>query len=193
MTPTPTRQRAFSCLAAGFLLATTVQAQQAETQWLPMREAGFNAPNANPTATAQEHALLQRIWAQELAGAREMEPGTRFPSAVLIGTVDAPGAQMVFTIYARAGYDKCQPAENGAKVEYSHWVCSLRVVRTVADKPVVRDFPGYCMLWGDYPDAPREKNRVEYAYEASTATIRFRTLEHGKVVPQCNRRLRVQG
>lgn len=193
MTPTLALRCIFTCLASSALLATMAQAQQSALQWLPMREAGFHAPNASPTATEQEHALLQRIWSRELAGAREIAPGTRYPSAALIGTVDTPGAQMVFSIYARAGYEKCQPAENGATVEYSHWVCPLRVVRTEAGKPVVRDLPGYCMLWGDDPDAPREKNRVEYAYDAKTATVRFRTLEHGKVLPQCSRTLRIQG
>jgi hypothetical protein len=98
----------------------------------------------------------------------------------------------VFSSYARAGYDQCQQAENGAKVAYSHWVCPLRVARTEAGKVSVQDFPGYCMLWGDDEDAPRSSNRVEYAYDARTATLRLRTIEHGKVVPQCNRSLRLQ-
>ena len=183
----------FYLALSGVLAAAAAQAQQPALQWQPMREAAFHAPSATPTASDDEHKLLARIWSRELAGAGEMSPGTRFPSAALIGTIDTGAAQVVFSSYARAGYDKCQQAENGAKVEYSHWVCPLRVARTEAGKVVVQDFAGYCMLWGDDEDAPRSRNRVEYAYDARSATLKLRTIEHGKVVPQCKRSLRMQG
>jgi hypothetical protein len=183
----------FSLALAGALAAAVAQAQQPALQWQPMREAAFHAPSATPTASDDEHKLLARIWLRELAGAGEMIPGTQYPSAVLIGALDTGAAHVVFSSYARAGYDQCQQAENGAKVAYSHWVCPLRVARTEAGKVSVQDFPGYCMLWGDDEDAPRSRNRVEYAYDARTATLRLRTIEHGKVVPQCNRSLHLRG
>lgn len=171
-------------------------AQQPALQWQPMREAAFNAPRARPTASPQEHAVLQRLWAKELAGAREMELGVPYPSAALLGTAQAAGQHFVFTIYARAGYEPCQPAQNGASVEYSHWVCPLRVARLqdAQDQALtVLELPGYCMLWGDNTDAPRAQNRVEFAYEAKAATLHLRTVEHGKVVPQCSRSVRLAG
>lgn len=193
MQTTLARRRIYTALVAGALAASAAQAQQKPLQWQPMREAAFHSPYSNPTASAQEHALLQKIWARELADAGEMSPGTPYPSAVLMGTVETPAARLVFSSYARARYDKCQPAENGANVEYSHWVCPLRVARTEGNKLVVRDLPGYCIVWGNDPDAPREKNHVEYAYDAKSATLRFRTIEHGKVLPRCSRSLRLQG
>jgi hypothetical protein len=171
-------------------------AQQPSLQWQPMREAAFNAPKAKPTATAQEHSVLQRLWAKEIAGAREMQPGLPYPSAALIGTVQAGLEHFVFTSYARAGYEACEPAENGASTVFSHWMCPMRIARLQdgqAQAPMVRELSGYCMVWGDSADAPRARNRVEYAYDVKAATLHLRAIEHGKVVPRCNRSIRLQG
>lgn len=186
-------------VVAALLLVAAVSplvAQQSSLQWQPMREAAFNAPKARPTATAQEHALLQRLWAKEIAAAREMQPGVLYPSAALIGTVQAGAEHFVFTSYARAGYEACEPAENGASTFFSHWMCPMRVARLQdgqAQAPMVRELSGYCMVWGDSTDAPRARNRVEYAFDAKAATLHMRTIEQGKVVPQCNRTIRLQG
>ena len=189
--------RAFLVAASVLMAATTpALAQQPPLQWQPMREAAFNAPKASPTASPQEHALVQRLWASELAGTGEMEPGVRYSSAALLGTAQASGQHFVFTIYARAGYEPCEPAQNGAKVVYSHWVCPMRVARLQGDQDpalTVRELAGYCMLWGDSKDAPRTQNRVEYAYDAKAATLHLRTVEHGKVVPQCSRSVHLAG
>lgn len=194
------RERRCSRLVVAALLlmaaATPSVSQQSSLQWQPMREAAFNAPKARPTATAQEHSLLQRLWANEISGAREMQPGVPYPSAALIGTIQAGAEHFVFTSYARAGYEACKPAENGASTVFSHWVCPLRVARLQdgqAQAPMVRELSGYCMVWGDSTDAPRARNRVEYAYDAKVATLHLRTIEHGKVVPQCNRTIQLQG
>ena len=194
------RERRCSRLVAAALLVVTTAtpsvAQHSSLQWQPMREAAFNSPKARPTATAQEHSLLQRLWAKEIAGAREMQPGVPYPSTALIGTVQAGAEHFVFTSYARAGYEACEPAENGASTVFSHWVCPLRVARlqdVQAQAPMVRELSGYCMVWGDSTDAPRARNRVEYAYDVKAATLHLRTIEHGKVVPQCSRSIRLQG
>lgn len=194
----PRRRRERLFVAAIVLMTATASsiAQQPTLQWQPMREAAFNATNARPTASPQEHALLQRLWAAEIAGARERRPGVRYPSAALIGTVQTADRQFVFSTYARAGYEACEPAENGASAVYSFWVCPMRVARLQgADGSTltVRELPGFCMVWGDDEDAPRARNHVEYAYDVKHATLHLRTVEHGKVVPQCSRSVRLEG
>lgn len=173
--------------------AGSAHAQGALT-WTTMREAAFNSPRdqATATATAEDHAILQRLWTKELLGAGQMGTGEPFPSAVLIGNVEiAPSTQLMFSIYSRAGYEACREAANGGKQVYSHWVCPMRVVKLTGGQPFVRDFPGYCMVWGDDQDAPRSANHVEYAYDARKSTLHLRTLEHGKVVSRCSRSLRI--
>lgn len=167
---------------------------QGALTWTTMREAAFNSPRdqATATATAEDHAVLQRLWARELAGAEKMDSGQPYPSAVLVGNVEiAPKTQVMFSIYSRAGYEPCEPAANGAKQVYNHWVCPMRVVKLDGDKPAIKDFPGYCMLWGDSQTAPRSANHVEYAYDPKKSTLHLRTLEHGKVVSKCSRSVRL--
>ncbi|CAN7763688.1 hypothetical protein LJR039_007207 [Pseudorhodoferax sp. LjRoot39] len=182
--------------AVATLLASTTSSAHAQgaLTWTTMREAAFNSPRdqATATATAEDHAVLQKLWAKELAGAGTMGNGEPFPSAVLVGNVEvAPSTQLMFSIYSRAGYEACREAANGAKQVYSHWVCPMRVVRLTNGQPSVRDFSGYCMVWGDDQDAPRSANHVEYAYDARKPTLHLRTLEHGKVVSRCSRSLRL--
>jgi hypothetical protein len=192
-TNTLTRNLAAAVVAVMASAAGAAHAQGALT-WATMREAAFNSPRdqATATASAEDHAVLQRLWAKELAGPGRMAGGEPLPSAVLVGNVEiAPKTQLMFSIYARAGYEACQEAANGAKQVYSHWICPMRVVKLTDGQPSVRDFPGYCMVWGDDQDAPRSANHVEYAYDPRKGTLHLRTLEHGKVVSRCSRSLRL--
>lgn len=155
-------------------------------KWEWMREAILKSSDKEtPTASPQEQEMLRRIWSTELA-----QPDTRL-GATLVGQVTAGGNVYVLSIMTR-GFDVCEPSANGRDATTDYWRCPLRVVRLESDgKGATQDFPDYCIAWGNYPDLPRSRNHVEYAFDAANSTVHFRTLQHGKVEAPCSRSLRL--
>jgi hypothetical protein len=183
--------------AVALTLAFGVNAQNAQPpaglKWQMMREIVFNSKIFASTGTPEDRALLEKIWAKELAGT-EKSPldGSLLPSFSLVGTIEHAGDKFLITMYNRAGSDCIQPG-NGRGMVDMYATCSLRLIWWPNGKPPVEKvLPiNYCMLTGDDKYNPRAQNHNEYAFDERTGVIYLRLIQHGRIVPQCNRGIRV--
>lgn len=151
-----------------------------------MREAVFNSKNFQSTATNEEIERLKSIWNNELKNPRPHDSGGFFPSFALIGNVMDGNANIVFSLYSTAGSNRCSSTENGASAYDSYVLCTLRILKWPNFNSYV-DVPNYCMIFGEEPG----KDRIEYAYDTKQRVIMFRAIQYGKVVPACNRTLKL--
>ncbi len=191
--------RALALAGGALALSWSAQAQSrvqngsapSGLNWKWMNEAVFNSRNLPSSATAQERALAANIWATQLQQLVVIGTGQRAPSFVLVGTAEKDGGRYVFTMFTRAG--TCENPPNGsAGAEQMYAKCPLRVTMFAPDgQSRSQDFEGYCYLNLDDSDAPRAKNHTEVAFDRRTSTAYFRTIQHGKTVPQCNRSIRL--
>lgn len=182
-------------MRAAFVLMTALAVCQAslaqpsaadQSGWQPMREAVFDKPRLPSTATEEDRAMAQRIWGIELAARRSDSQGM-FPGFVLIGDVREGSKRIVFSMYAAAGSEYCDPAANGAAAKDIFVECRMRVANWPYSGRHMAELPGYCMIYA----ASETNSRVEYRYETAAQTVHLRTIQFGKVVPQCSRALKL--
>ncbi|WP_404299047.1 hypothetical protein [Alicycliphilus denitrificans] len=167
--------------------AFLAQAQMpSQPAWQPMREAVFDSSNFPSTASPEDRAIAQRIWANELM-ARLKDEQRFLPGFALIGDVREGEKRIVFSMFAAAASEHCEPAANGAAVQDIFVECRMRVVGWPPTGRHIAELPGYCMIYG----GDHKKNRVEYRYDTSAQTLHFRTIQFGKVVPACSRALKL--
>ncbi|WP_233168002.1 hypothetical protein [Xylophilus sp. ASV27] len=172
---------------AASLLATAHAQEITEVPWVPMREVVFDSTQFPSTGTEEDRAILKQIWAKELAAPRSTGGGQTLPAFALIGDVRQAGRRVVFTFFAAARNDRCEPPENGADATNIYSLCSMRVTPWPMQGHKIADLPGYCMVYA----AKRDKNRVEYAFDSSDRVLRLRTIQFGKEVPACSRALKL--
>lgn len=177
---------AVSAVALGLLVNSTFVMAQSKTEWKPMREGVFNSENFKSTVNFEEKETLLKLWERELANPRPHSSGGFYPSFALYGDVRDGGAKIVFSIFSTAGSDRCSTAENGASAHDSYIVCKLRITKWPNTNGHV-DLPNYCMIFGEEPG----QDRIEYAYDSKERAIKFRAIQYGKVVPSCNRTLKI--
>lgn len=169
--------------------AINAQAQGAEPgqgAWRQMREAVFDQARLPSTAPEEDRAMAQRIWGTELAARRSDQWGP-LPGFVLIGDVREGSKRIVFSMYAAAESEHCDPAANGAGAKDIFVECRMRVTHWPYTGRHMAELPGYCMIYA----ASETNSRVEYRYESAAQTVQFRTIQFGKVVPQCSRALKL--
>ena len=188
-------QGAVIAAAAGLSIGASAQGVQvpAGLKWQSMREIVFNGNNFSSTGTAEDRALLAKIWAKELAGGEKDPTDGSLPvSFTLIGEVENGGNKVILTMYDRIG-SECYPPGNGRGMVDMYATCPLRVLLWPTGKPVVvKNLPvNFCMLFGDDSDNPRVKNHNEYAFDERSGIVYLRLIQYGKVVPACNRALQV--
>jgi hypothetical protein len=194
------RMLAFTFFIAA-LLAGAAHAQPNEAadqapvglQWQYMHDLVFDATLFKTTGSENEKTLMSVIWAKELAGAEiDKSNGKRFPSFVLVGSAKHNDDTYVFSMFNRALYDKCEPPPNGRSATQMYSICPLRINKiNRAGNSVSKEFPGYCMLFGDDPNNRRVRNHNEYAFDPHTGIAYFRVIQYGKLVPECNRSFRL--
>ena len=157
-------------------------------QWQWMGEAVIDSPNFKSSANDNELKLLKTIWAKEIAASRPDGKGGRFPSFILVGSVTNGPDVYVLSLYNRAFYESCEDPPNDRSATRMYSICPLRVNRfDKAGTGEFREFPGFCYLNLDSSDSPRAKNHTEYAVDPRTGIAYFRVIQHGKLVPECNR------
>jgi len=188
-----------AAFTSAILAATaTAQVQQnvkppAGLQWQQMNEIVFNSTNLSSTGTDEERTLLAKIWAKEIQGTQKSPiNGSLLPSFALIGSVAHQDETVVLSIFDRAGYSCIAPG-NGRDMINIYATCPLRIVRLLSNNQAkVQNLPtNFCMIFGDDPNTPRTKNHNEYAYDEHTGIVYLRTIQYGKVVPECNRAIQV--
>lgn len=173
--------------ALAIAMATSAHAQA----WETMREVVFDSSVFSSTGTAEDREILKTVWAAELSAPRVGSAGKRLPAFALLGDAATAEGKVVFSMFAAAGNSLCQDAPNGADATDIYSICTLRVTAWPT-RPGLRaiELPGYCML---YANTDRSQNRVEYRIERTQPafTVRFRAWQFGRVVPACNRSLRL--
>ena len=167
--------------------ATSAQAQA----WESMREVVFDSSAFSSTGTNEDREILKTVWATELSAPRLGSAGKRMPAFALLGDTPTAEGKVIFSMFAAAGNTLCQDAPNGAAVKDIYSICTMRVIAWPPRLGLrAIELPGYCML---YANTDRSQNRVEYRIEKTqpALTIRFRAWQFGKVIPACNRAVRL--
>ena len=182
-------------LAAG--ITGSVQAQTGSSRapgalnWKWMDEVTFDF-KPRRSGTEAERTITGSIWAKELRSAVDPLSGERDPSFVLVGSAQHNGAHFFFSIYRSAKYACERPPNGSAGINHMYSRCPLRVTLVTADgRMLSQDFAGYCALNDDSVDIPRSRNHTEYTFDPRSGTAYFRVIQHGKVVPVCNRSVRI--
>lgn len=113
------------------------------------------------------------------------------PAFALLGDIATAEGKVIFSMFAATGNMFCQDAPNGAAVKDIYSICTMRVIAWPA-RPALRaiELSGYCML---FANTDPSQNRVEYRIEQTqpAPTIRFRAWQFGKIIPACNRAMRL--
>lgn len=154
-----------------------------------MNKAVFDWPELPSSVTEEERAILQKLWAQELA-ARHKTPSGYLPGFALIGSVREGAKSIVFSMFGAGGIESCDPAPNGAAARDIYQECRMRVASWPTGKqgvPLVVNLPGYCMVF----DISHTNSRTEYRYDRTAQVVQFRTIQYGQVVPDCSRSLKL--
>lgn len=162
--------------------------------WTMMKEVVFNSTNFSSTGSETDRKMAQQIWGKEIARDAAGDSNGPYPSFVLISTVPYGDEQLFFSIYSSALQSTCESPPNGRDQTQLYSKCPMRVVKVVPPgKSATQDFPDYCMLFGDSKDNPRVKNHVEFALDNRQGTTYFRTVQYGKIAPECDRAINIKG
>lgn len=182
------RSALYSTLASILLTGIPAAASQdADAHlWVPMREIVFNSTNFASTGTEEERQILQQVWSKDLS-AHLSGSSKDLPAFALIGDARDGGKRVIFTMFDAASSDRCEAAENGASAHDIFVLCRMRVLAWPMVSHKFTDLPNYCMLrsGGD------KQNRVEYFFDRNQKTVKFRTIQYGKLVQTCSRALKL--
>jgi hypothetical protein len=152
----------------------------------------FNPNVFTTTATEQEKVLLTKIWAKEIYKAEHQTNETRDPSFAVMGTIQHSDTNVILTMLNTINSTCIQPG-NGRGMYDQYATCPLRIVRFSANnQATVQDLlTNFWVLYGDDPNNPRAKNHTEYAYDEHSGIVYLRIIQYGKIVPACNRAIRI--
>lgn len=193
---------AFTALALGLALLPAAQAQQAVKfpaglKWEMMKLAAFDAPPGlfKETASQEERQLAATIWTKEMAAnTGTVMDGTKMSSKILIHSFEHNNFIYTFTSLNIPFQNGCEPPANGRDVVDIYSTCPMRFIAQHKEtkKIAQKDFPGYCFLHYGDSDNPLSENHTEIAMDNKGETVYFRTIQHGKEVPACNRGIRLK-
>lgn len=161
-------------------------------QWEAMGIVTYKAENTDrtdniPPPSRVDQNLANIAWGKEIAANKDM------PSTVLLSTVNHNDIQFTFSILSSATAPGCIPPANGKYVTDMYSVCPMKVVSfNGSDKPKSGIFNGYCHLYPFPADKAGEKNETQFWFDKATSTAYFRVVQHGQLVPSCNKAIRVR-
>jgi len=155
----------------------------AQSDWRPMRQIIFDSERLHSTGSDADRAIMEALWAKDL---KEHRVG--LPVFTLIGDADIAGQRVVFSLLDTAGSERCDLAgEDPKSASGYNTLCTMLVTRWPSTGQAPSEIQGQCML--SYSDN-QARNRMEYRVDKMQ--VHFRTIENGKVVPECNRLLKLQ-
>ena len=171
---------------ASVVLTNALAEATSNENWQPFREIVFDSANFPSSGSEKDRKILENLWAKELSQRGEISKGVKYHAFSLIGNVEIAEKSIIFSFYKSAGSDTCDFAQNGASAHDIYTLCTMRLL--VNKGPRVINLPNYCMLYGgsDY-----DKNRIEYRFNQMQQAIELRTWQYGKIVPACNRTLKL--
>ena len=200
------RNKSLAILAGMLMLSTSVLAQADKAvkeasssvpAWKWMDIVAFNAnPAFNFPAPTPLHAkLAEQVWRKEIKQVplnTFSNNQTRLPSFILISSHKEGSVLYTFSIFDAADAPGCIPAGNGSGVVDMYSECPIRVTATdeATGRSVSQQFDDYCHLFVNDSENPSSKNHTEILIDPAKGVARFRIIQHGKQVPQCNRTLK---
>lgn len=154
----------------------------AQSDWRPMREIVFDSDNFRSTGSDADRAVMEILWAKDL---KEHRAG--YPVFTLIGDANIAGQRVVFSLLNTVGNERCDFfADDPKSASKYRSACTMLVTRWPLGGQAPSEIQGHCMMYGADPT----RNRMEYRVDQMQ--VHFRTIENGKVVPECNRLLKLQ-
>lgn len=168
------------------VLTNALADTKSNDSWKPFREVVFDAPAFPSTGSTNDRVLLQEIWSKELKARRIAPDGQKFAAFTLIGNIQSQANELVFSFYNGAGSGTCEFAANGAGAHDIYTLCTMRLIVNKGQRVI--NLPNYCMLYGG---SDHDKNRLEYRFNQMQQAIEFRAWQYGKIVPACNRTLKL--
>jgi len=184
--------------SAVLITAPAAQAQNANPpsglkwEWMHDVELDANPNLFTASASDQEQNLLSKIWAKEIKATGYMKNGSPYASFAVIGTIEHQDTKVILTMFNSYNSSCIQPG-NGRAMEDIYATCPLRIIRFSANNQITeQNLPvNFCMIYGDDQHAPRAKNHAEYAFDERSGTVYLRIIQFGKIVPECNRAVRI--
>jgi hypothetical protein len=162
---------------AGISVPSTFPPQLA---WERMRSIEFNFTKPLPAATAEQNMVLP-VWQDALNDAKAKQ---NFAYVMY-----AKRGQALFTVFDTMG--ACTTPANGRDAYDAYSVCPGRVVvgnPSNTTGTTTFNFPQMCYYeQTNNPDAPLDKNHMQFAYDEGIKMAYFRVIQYGKFVAACNR------
>lgn len=212
----PTRTKGFLTFVAmvllGLSLALPAMAQVRITssdkvifppglKWERMRTVIVDPTLANSTTPLvqvrpEDVAAVKRIWSDEVAAASARGQSADFDSQ--ISTTTFRGSPVAFSLITLPrDFERCEAALNGKNVVDVYSKCLARVAIGPMRNPHVVEFSGFCYADSVFATPEelqfREKTQNQFAFDEKGGAAYFRLLQHGKLVPACNRMIRIEG
>ena len=166
-------------------------------QWKPMDIVPFSAPAGfvYPEASPKNKDSAQKIWQKEISAMPMVNIAgkqSRQLSEVYIYNHEEGDISYTFSIMNGSFSNGCIPPGNGSGMVDEYSTCPLRV--TALDRKTgnsaIQQFEDYCFIFINDKDRPFSKNHNEISIDASTGVAKFRIIQNGKIVPDCNKTLR---
>ena len=185
-----------SATLSGLACAQTTNSssqQSLNLKWEPMTLVGFHAGRIPlPPVSRADTDLARNTWAKEINSTpvSRTDDGGRLPSFILLKTFMAGNSQLTFSIFSAAMAKDCTPPGNGRGIEDMYSLCPLRVAQYANGKHYTQEFKNYCHLFPEN-DSDGAINQSQMAFDANSMTAYFRTIQHGKHVRECDRKLKI--
>ncbi|WP_156496451.1 hypothetical protein [Eikenella sp. NML01-A-086] len=179
-------------LTAGLVVCTLPAAAQnapERTAWKQMPEITFNF--YRKTGTPQQAQTVREVWGNRLR--------PRDVAFALLTEVDTTENHYIFTMLDNSDIPggTCLAPPNGdgtTRAQPTYSTCTMRVVQRhkASGRTTVRDLPNYCYLNLDDEPGNLARHHTEYAYDAASKTIRFRTIMYGRHTRECDRSIQLR-
>lgn len=179
-------------LTAGLVVCTLPAAAQnapGRTAWKQMPEITFNF--YSKTGTPQQAQTVREVWGNRLR--------PRDVAFALLAEADTAENHYIFSMLNNSDNpnNNCLAPPNGdgtTRAQPTYSTCTMRVVQRhkASGRTTVRDLPNYCYLNLDDEPGNLARHHTEYAYDAASKTIRFRTIMYGRHTRECDRSIRLR-
>ena len=168
----------------GASLFNTAYAQASDAKWQIMPEVTFNYQVQ--TGTKQQREWAYAIWKNQINSTptNPINPNTRLPSFILLGSAVTPTYNYSFTSLNAAG--KCIDPLNGKDAYATYSICPLQIMKINRSNGSgnTEIKTNFCYL-NDQDDVAN--NHTEMAFDPKNKIAHFRVVMFGKQVPECNR------
>ena len=171
-------------------MRTTPQIFPRGLQWVQMKEVTFNpirvpaAQQAAPEETKRAREALAPYWKDEITLATER----KLPLSVLYAGI----TELTLSVGNSAALvDQCDQPGNGRGMQDQYALCTAKLIIHAKSGPMMATFDRFCHLYLDDSAKSLADNHTEFAFDRGTATLYSRVIQYGRLVPACNRAVRL--